>query len=61
LTDLPIEFETLVKAGSLLKNFAGAILIGPEVGIGDLFLQLVNLALLVFSVKETSARPRCEL
>jgi len=42
----------------LLKYFAGAILIRPEIRFGNLFLQLVNVALLGARVKETSARPR---
>jgi len=57
---LTIEIEALFQAGALLKNFAGAILIGPEIGFGGLLLQLVELALLRAGVKETSARPRRE-
>jgi hypothetical protein len=43
----------------LLQDFAGAILIGPEAGIGDLLLQLIELALLAAGVKETSECLRC--
>jgi len=35
---LAIEFESFFEAGPLLKDFAGAILIGPEVRFSDLFL-----------------------
>jgi hypothetical protein len=55
---LTIDFQTLFKAGALLQEFAGAILVGPEVGFGNLFLQLVELPLLGLGVKETSGRPR---
>jgi len=48
----------LFEARALLQDFAGAILIGPEVGFGNLFLQLIELTLLALRVKETSARPR---
>jgi hypothetical protein len=41
-----------------LKDFAGAILIGPEVGIGDLLLQFVEALLFGAGVKDTSGRPR---
>jgi hypothetical protein len=44
----------------LLKDFAGAILVGPEIGLGDLLLKLIELALLPPRVKETPARPHCE-
>ena len=54
-----IEFEALFEAGALLKGFTGTFLIGPEIGIGDLLLQLVELTLFRAGVKETSARPRC--
>jgi hypothetical protein len=43
-----------------LKDFAGSILIGPEVGIGDLLLQFVEALLLTGRVKDTSGRPRRE-
>jgi hypothetical protein len=55
-----IEFDAFLEAGTLLIDFAGAFLIGPEIGFVDLLLQFIELALLSFSVKETSARPRCE-
>jgi hypothetical protein len=55
-----IEFEALFEAGALLIDFAGAFLIGPEIGFRDLLLQLVELTLFRAGVKETSARPRCE-
>jgi hypothetical protein len=55
-----IEFEALFQAGALLIDFAGAFLVGPEVGFRNLFLQLVELTLFRACVKETSARPRCE-
>jgi hypothetical protein len=42
-----------------LKDFAGAILVGPEVGFGNLFLEFIELLLLAPCVKETSGRPRC--
>jgi hypothetical protein len=42
----------------LLKDFAGAILIGPEVGLSDLLLQFIELLLFGAGVKETSGRPR---
>jgi hypothetical protein len=57
---LTIELETFFEAGALLKYFAGAILIRPEIRFGNLFLQLVNVALFGARVKETSARPRFE-
>jgi hypothetical protein len=57
---LTIEFETFFEAGALLKDLAGAFLIGPEIGFRDLLLQLVELMLFRAGVKETSARPRCE-
>jgi len=56
---LIIEFEAFFEAGALLKDFTGTFLIGPEIGIGDLLLQLVELTLFRAGVKETSARPRC--
>jgi hypothetical protein len=56
---LAIEFERLLEAGALLKNFAGAILVGPEVRLCNLLLQVVELLLFGPCVKETSARPRC--
>jgi hypothetical protein len=56
---LAVECDSLFEAGALLKNLAGAILIGPEVGFGNLLLQLVELLLFRPRVKETSARPRC--
>src|SRR5439155_8843345 len=56
---LAIEFECFFQAGALLKDFAGAFLIGPEVGIHDLRLQAIELSLLCIRVKETSALPRC--
>jgi hypothetical protein len=43
-----------------LKDLAGAILVGPEVRICNLLLQIIELALLGPSVKETSERPHCE-
>jgi len=55
-----IEFEALFEAGALLIDFAGAFLVGPEIGFRDLLLQLVELTLFCAGVKETSARPRCE-
>jgi hypothetical protein len=55
---LAIEFESFFEAGSLLKDFAGAILIGPEVGLSDLFLDVIELLLFGAGVKETSGRPR---
>jgi len=55
---LAIEFESFFEAGPLLKDFAGAILIGPEVRFSDLFLQVIELPLSGTGVKETSGRPR---
>ncbi len=55
---LTIEVEGFFEAGALLKEFAGAILVGPEIGFGDLLLQFIELLLLRPGVKETSARPR---
>jgi hypothetical protein len=55
---LTIDFQALFEAGALLQEFAGAILVGPEIGFGNLFLQLIQLALLGLRVKETSGRPR---
>jgi len=57
---LAIEIEAFFEAGALLKDFAGAVLIGPEIGFRDLLLQLVELMLFRARVKETSGRPRCE-
>jgi hypothetical protein len=48
----------LFEAGALLQEFTGAILIGPEVGFGNLLLQFIELPLLGVRVKETSGRPR---
>jgi hypothetical protein len=56
---LAVEFERLFEAGALLKNFAGAILVGPEVRLCNLLLQIVELLLFRACVKETSARPGC--
>jgi hypothetical protein len=55
---LPIDFESFFEAGSLLKDLAGAILIGPEVRLSDLLLQFIELQLPGAGVKETSGRPR---
>jgi hypothetical protein len=55
---LTIGFQTLFEAGTLLQEFTGAILVGPEVGFGNLLLQLIELPLLGVRVKETSGRPR---
>jgi len=55
---LAIEFESFFEASALLKDFAGAILIGPEVGLSDLLLQVIELPLFGTGVKETSGRPR---
>jgi len=55
---LVIEFDAFFKAGTLLEDFSGTFLIGPEIGFRDLLLQLVELPLLRAGVKETSARPR---
>jgi hypothetical protein len=57
---LAVELEDFFEAGALLKQFAGAFLVGPEVGFGNLLLELVKLGLFGAAVKETSARPRCE-
>jgi hypothetical protein len=51
-------FQALFEAGALLQEFTGAILVGPEVGFGNLLLQLIELTLLGLRVKETSGRPR---
>jgi hypothetical protein len=56
---LTIEFQAFFKAGSLLKDFAGAILIDPKIGFRNLLLQFIELALPGAGVKETSALPRC--
>jgi hypothetical protein len=58
LNYLTIDFQTLFKAGALLQKFTGAILVGPEIGFGDLLLQVIKLPLLGLRVKETSGRPR---
>jgi hypothetical protein len=55
---LTVKIETLFEAGALLKNFAGTVLVGPEVGFGNLLLQVVEQLLLNASVKETSGLPR---
>jgi len=55
---LAIEFESFFEAGPLLKDFAGAILIGPEIRLSDLLLQVIELPLFGAGVKETSGRPR---
>jgi hypothetical protein len=54
-----VEIDGLVEAGPLLQNFAGAFLVGPEIGIADDGLKLIELTLLPFRVKGTSERPRC--
>jgi len=58
LSYLAIAFESLFEAGSLLKDFAGTFLIGPEVRLSDLLLQFIELLLFGAGVKETSGRPR---
>jgi hypothetical protein len=55
---LTIDFQALFEAGALLQEFAGTILVGPEIGFGNLLLQLIELLLLGVRVKETSGRPR---
>jgi hypothetical protein len=57
---LTIEFEAFFEAGALLEDFAGTLLIGPEVRLCDLLLQFVKLLLFGCTVKETSGRPRRE-
>jgi hypothetical protein len=57
---LTVEFEVFFQAGTLLKDFAGAILIGPKVRVRNMLLQFIKLALLSAAVKETSVRPRYE-
>jgi hypothetical protein len=42
----------------LLKSFAGAFLVGPEIGLRDLLLKFFELKLFGAAVKETSARRR---
>jgi hypothetical protein len=55
---LAVNGETFLEAGTLLQDFAGAVLVGPEVGFGDLSLKLIEQTLLAVRVKETSARLR---
>jgi len=57
---LAVNGETFLEAGTLLQDFAGAVLVGPEVGFGDLSLKLIEETLLAVRVKETSARLRFE-
>jgi hypothetical protein len=57
---LAIELQAFFEAGALLEDLAGAFLVGPEVGFGNLLLELVKLGLFGAAVKETSGRPRCE-
>jgi hypothetical protein len=56
---LAIAFESLFEAGALLIDFAGTILVRPEVRFGNLLLQIIKQPLLGAGVKETSGRPRC--
>jgi len=55
---LAIEVEVFFEAGALLEDFAGAVLVGPEIRFRDLLLQFVELTLFRARVKETSGRPR---
>ena len=55
---LTIEIEAFFETGALLKDLAGAILVGPEAWICNLLLQVIELALFGAGVKETSGRPR---
>jgi len=57
---LTIQIETFFEAGTLLIDFTGTLLIGPEIGIRDLILQFIEVLLFRAGVKETSGRPRCE-
>jgi hypothetical protein len=43
-----------------LKDLAGALLVGPEAGLIDMFQQFIELPLFGTGVKETSVLPRCE-
>ena len=58
--DSSVEISPFFQTGALLKNFAGAFLVGPEVRFGYLVLQFIELALFRTGVKETSGRPHCE-
>jgi hypothetical protein len=55
--NLLIEFEGLFESGSLLLHLAGSLLVRPESGLGDNFLEIVELALFAGAVKGTSALP----
>jgi len=54
------EVESFLKAGAFAQDLAGALLVGIEVGLSDLLLNFIELALLRLDVKETSALPRRE-
>jgi hypothetical protein len=58
---LTMNGESLFEPGALLQEFAGAILVGPEIGFGNLLLQLIKLLLFRPGVKETSGRPHFSL
>jgi len=53
------EIESFLKAGAFAQDLAGALLVGIKVGLSDLFLNFIELALFGLDVKETSALPRC--
>jgi hypothetical protein len=53
-----VEFEGLLKTGASAENFARTFLVGIEVGLCNLLLELFGLTLFARDVKETSALPR---
>lgn len=62
VSDLMVDLNTFFEACALLKDFTGSFLVGPEIGLfGYLFLQLLDLPLFRFGVKETSELPRFEI
>jgi hypothetical protein len=54
--NLAVQGESFLEPCSLLKGFAGAILIRPEAGITDQGLEFIELALAGICVKGTSGR-----
>jgi hypothetical protein len=56
--DLAVKSQCFLKPRALLESFAGTVLVGPETGIADQCLQLVEFALAGIGVKGTSGRLR---
>jgi hypothetical protein len=53
-----VESESFFQSSALLEGLAGTVLIGPEAGIADPYLQIIELTLAGAGVKGTSGRLR---